>query len=114
MIDPGLMRTQVQIQAGTKTGDSRGGYTISWATITDGTIWARKRIMSGAEAVNAQTIHGRVDTRWDTWYLSTVTTAHTMLDDASVRQDIVAAYDPTGEREMLVIYTRRQGGVSGG
>lgn len=52
----GELRHRVQIQSVTHTTDHQGGSSESWATITNGTIWARIRQKRGRERKTADQV----------------------------------------------------------
>lgn len=70
----GRLNKRVAIQEYASTSDGGGGTTQTWATITNGTVWARVSPLDGVERFQAQQVQGTLTHEIEIRYRSDVTT----------------------------------------
>lgn len=70
----GRLNKRVAIQEVTRTSDGGGGVTEAWATITNGTVWARVSPLEGTERFQAQQVQGTLTHEIEIRYRSGITT----------------------------------------
>jgi SPP1 family predicted phage head-tail adaptor len=54
----GNLRRRVAIESATRTADGGGGVAVAWSSVA--TVWAEIKALSGAEAVIAEGLQGKV------------------------------------------------------
>ncbi len=75
----GALRHRISIQEEILVDDGEGGFVRTWATITNGTVWASVQPLSGAEAYRAQQVQGNLTHSTVIRYLAGVTPKHRVL-----------------------------------
>ena len=102
MIDPGRLKTRLQIQAPVETGDGQGGVTRSFATLT--TAWAQVTPFSsrgsgaGVEAdAEGATMKYRIVLRSN----FVLTLQHRLVDGARIFR--IAAIRDAGDRRFIAL-----------
>lgn len=98
----GLLRHSIQIQAGTRTTDTGGGASVSWATIANGTVWADIRPVSSAESFSGGELDEYVSHKITMRYMSGITIAHTALFGTR-RFDIRSIINVQERNETLIL-----------
>lgn len=75
----GSFRERVSIQAATRSRDAEGGFANSWATVTDGTVWAAIEPISGGETARGRKVDAKVTHTVRMQYFAGVTNQHRIL-----------------------------------
>ena len=57
-MNAGSLNTRITIQRQTKIPDGMGGFTVTWADLPNGTVWAKKTTHRSDEAVQAMATTG--------------------------------------------------------
>jgi head-tail adaptor len=104
MIDPGRLKTRLQIQAPVDTGDGQGGVTRSFATLT--TAWAEVTPIStrgGGVDVKADAEGATVKYRILLRSNFVLTLRHRLVDGARIYR--IAAIRDTADRRFIALDT---------
>jgi SPP1 family predicted phage head-tail adaptor len=98
----GTYRERAAIQELTRTRDNQGGWADSWATISNGTVWARISPLSGAVELHGQGQKqvGRYEV--EIRYRSGLTINHRILWGSRVLR-ITGITDPKSMHEKLLL-----------
>lgn len=100
----GKLRERVAIQALTRSLDNQGGYsaTATYATITDGTVWASVESMGNSTELRAQAQTEVEAFEVEIRYRAGITTAHRILWGTRALR-ITGIKDPQQKHERLYI-----------
>lgn len=100
MIDPGLLRSRLAVEAPMETDDGAGGVSRSYETIA--TVWAEVTPVSAARAIEAERTGARVTHRIAIRYFGGITTKHRLRDGDRLFR-IVSLRDRDGRKRFLSI-----------
>lgn len=99
----GRLNQRIVLQQNAETQDSIGAAVASWSTFT--TLWAQARALTGAERHVADQQDAKVDHEFVVRHTAGITPGMRISWDSRTFE-IVAAFDPNGIKERLVILAR--------
>jgi SPP1 family predicted phage head-tail adaptor len=88
----------VTIQKVTLAHDSQGGHTETWSTRAR--VWARERMLTGREAMQAAQVTAVLSSVWEVWFRTDISVKDRIVVGNRVLQ-IESVVDPTSRRAEL-------------
>ncbi len=107
VVNIGSLNNRIAIQSASRTPDGAGGATEVWATITNGTVWARIEPASAFEAFAAAQLQHRVTHKITMRYLGTVASGMRVLFGS--RRFNIRGIKNIGERNAVMELTCEEG-----
>jgi SPP1 family predicted phage head-tail adaptor len=97
----GRLNHRIRLLAESRTQDTFGEPIRTYATTA--TVWAEKRALTGKERFVADRLTDEVDMTFRVRYATTVAATMRIVDEDTITYDVVAAFDPTGNRAEKMI-----------
>lgn len=109
-MNPGQLRHRVSVQSRTRVSDGQGGYTETWATVTNGATFAKIEPASSQEVFRANQLKHVVTHKVTIRFLDGITSAHRVVFDGRAF-NVRSVLNP-GERGRVLSLLCEEGSAS--